>query len=221
MSFELRAARSIPLPNRTEGPCTPRPGGRIAWMVRLPLLVVSLVTSVTASAATYPTRSIGDWVLSASSDQKGCFLSRTYPAPRQTTLQLGLDTDGSNRVSILNPHWSIRPRQKLTLDFRLSNVAFPRHVAIGIASQDKRGFVSSFGRSFPASFAASRFLHVRRGDVPVEELDLDGSGAAIAELRTCVAHYRTAPGKSQSAPRAEARIPTDPFSNSPDRDSRN
>jgi len=57
--------------------------------------------------------------------------------------------------------------------------------------------------------------------VPVEELDLDGSGAAIAELRTCVAHYRAAPGKSQSAPRVEARIPTDPFSNSPDRDSRN
>lgn len=189
----------------------PRRAGRLPAMVRWPVLVVALLTPATAFAAAYPTRSVGAWVLSASSDQKGCFLSRNYPAPRQTELQFGLDIDGGNRLSILNPHWSIRPRERVTMDFRLSKIAFPRHLAIGIATGDKRGFVTSFGRSFPIHFAASPFLHVRRGDVPVEELDLDGSGAAIAALRTCVEHQRTTFGRSETPRRSNARIPTDPF----------
>ena len=172
--------------------------------------------STPATAAGYATREVGAWVVSVSSDQKGCFLARTYPEPRGTTLQFGLDVDGSNRLTLLNPNWSIRAREQLRLDFRLSNSAFPRHVAIGITPAGQRGFVTDFGATFPRNFAASAYLKVRRGDVPVEELTLEGSGAAIAELRRCVDRQRSSvTGKT---PRDDnGRIPLDPFAR---RDSR-
>ncbi|WP_341207844.1 hypothetical protein [uncultured Sphingomonas sp.] len=173
----------------------------------------------TPAAADYATREVGAWVVSASSDRKGCFLTRTYPEPRGTTLQFGLDIDGSNRLTLLNPNWSIRAREQLRLDFRLSTSAFPRHLAIGIATAGQRGFVTSFGATFPRSLATSDSLKVRRGDVPVEELKLDGSGAAIVELRKCVDRQR-APAAGKSMRDAGSRIPLDPFASDRPRDSK-
>lgn len=183
------------------------------------LALATTVASAPARAADYATRDVGAWIVSASSDQNGCFLTRIYPGPRGTTLLFGLDVDGSNRLTLLNPNWSIRARERLRLDFRLSNSAFPRHRAIGIASQGRRGFVTDFGATFPRSFAASDYLNVRRGDVPVEELKLNGSGAAIAELRSCVDHQR-APATGKSAKDGGGRIPLDPFARDTRRDSR-
>ncbi|MEH3105308.1 MAG: hypothetical protein PGN12_15590 [Sphingomonas phyllosphaerae] len=185
------------------------------------LSALALATSMAGHpvfAADYATRDVGAWIVAASSDQKGCFITRTYPAPRGTTLQFGLDMDGSNRLTLLNPNWSIRAREQLRLDFQLSHSAFPRHLAIGIAPQGKRGFVTDFGATFPRSFATSAFLKVRRGDVPVEELTLDGSGAAVAELRRCVDRQRT-PVAGKAAREGGARIPLDPFAGDVRRDS--
>ena len=149
--------------------------------------------------------------MAPSQDKKGCFLTRAYQRPGGTTLLLGLDIDGSNRLSLLNANWSIRKKDRQSLDFRLSNASFPKHLAVGMASDGKKGFVTSFGEKFPAHFAASRFLHIFRGDIPVEELDLGGSGAAVAELRRCVDLYRGKPatGARRSDPASD--IPIDPF----------
>lgn len=162
-------------------------------------------------AKDYVTREVGPWVVAASSDRRGCFLSRTYRGPRATTLQFGLDADGSNRLTVLNARWSIREKEQLRLGFRLSKASFPRHLAIGLVADGKRGFVTSFGATFPRDFAASEFLHIRRGDVPVEELDLEGSGAAVAEARRCVDQYRTTRAVSGVAREDAGRIPIDPF----------
>lgn len=187
-----------------------RPRRLTQAILRRCVLAALLGINTAAVAADYPAHSLGAWLVSRSNDQKGCFLTRTYPAPRRTTLQLGLDIDGGNRLTMLNAHWSIRPRERLAMDFRLSNAAFPRHSAIGLAIQGAKGFVTTFGRSFPATFGSSRFLHVGRGGVPVEELDLDGSGAAVAELRRCVGQLRSGSGATQSM-REEDKIPVDPF----------
>ncbi len=179
--------------------------------LRLAALIPALLLSTPSLARDYATRDVGPWVVSASSDRKGCFLTRTYDGPRATTVQFGLDADGTNRLTVLNANWSIQAKEQLRLTFRLSNASFPRHLSIGIATEGKRGFVTSFGVNFPTALAASNFLHIRRGDVPVEELTLDGSGAAIAELRKCVDLYRNAPAARPAAKAEKGRIPTDPF----------
>jgi hypothetical protein len=189
-------------------------------LIHLSALAAVMFFGTQAVAADYATRDVGPWVVSASSDQQGCFLTRTYPSPRATTVQFGLDVDGSNRLTILNANWSIEEKEQLRLDFRLSRAAFPRHLAVGIAAEGKKGFVTSFGASFPNIFAASEFLRVSRGGVPVEDLRLDGSGAATVELRKCVDRHRGAQAADGTVEEDVSKIPLDPFSVKARRESR-
>lgn len=185
--------------------------------LRLGLAVVAagLAASAASAADDYRLREVGGWTVAASQDGKGCFLSRAYDRRGGTTLLLGLDVDRSNRLTVLNANWSIKPRDRHRLVFRLSNAAFPNHLAIGVSADGRQGFVSSFGESFPARFAASTFLHVFRGDVPVEKLDLSGSGAAVAELRRCVDVYRRRPATDGRDGDRTSDIPIDPFASDP------
>ncbi|TGX54413.1 hypothetical protein E5A73_09020 [Sphingomonas gei] len=173
-----------------------------------------------ASAQDYPARDIGSWTVAASKDRSGCFLSRTYPGNGGTTLLLGLDVDGGNRLSVLNDNWSIKPRDRRKLTFKLTSGGYPNHAVIGMATDGKRGFVTNFDGEFPQHFAGSKALHIYRGDVPVEQLDLDGSGAAVAELRNCVGIHMAAPAARAGQARRSARIPKDPFAPDAKRKSR-
>lgn len=173
-----------------------------------------------ASAIDYAARDVGDWTVAASKDGQGCFLTRTYDRAGDTTLLLGLDADGANHLSVLNANWSIKPKDRLKLDFRLSNGGYAKHAAIGLRSDGKQGFVTSFEAKFPAYFARSNELHIARGDVPVERLNLAGSGAAVAELRRCVAAQRLeAKAVKARKPRGDD-IPEDPFAPSAPRRSK-
>jgi len=179
----------------------------------------SLAASDHLSARDYSSRTIGDWTVVASKDGKGCFLTREYERDGETTLLLGLDIDGTNRLSVLNANWSIKPEDRLKLNFRPSNSSYPAHFAVGIISEGKQGFVTSFGAKFPSYFAASRTLDVSRGDVPVERLSLDGADAAVAELRKCVDDQREKPAAAAGGKAHSDDIPKDPFAPAPARDS--
>jgi hypothetical protein len=47
--------------------------------------------------------------------------------------------------------------------------------------------------------------------VPVEQLTLEGSGAAVAELRRCVGIHVAKPATSAGERERSGRIPKDPF----------
>ena len=173
-----------------------------------------------ASARGYAPREIGDWTVTASKDGKGCFLTRTYKRPGDTTVLLGLDTDGTNRLSVLNANWSIKDKDRLTLTFRLSNSSYPAHFAVGIVSDGKQGFVTSFGAKFPSYFAVSKDLQISRGDVPVERLSLERIDAAVAGLRKCVDDQSGEPAAAPGGKPHSDDIPSDPFASAPKRDSR-
>ena len=169
--------------------------------------LIAMSATVHAAKRDDQIREIGDWTVTASRDGKGCFLTREYDRPGKTTLLFGLDGDGTNHLSVLNANWSIAPKDQLSLRFRLSNGGYAKHGAVGIAADGKQGFVTSFEAKFPVYFAASKVLDISRGNVPVEQLGLDGSGAAVAALRACVSLRR--------APARAGEIPKDPFA--PDR----
>ncbi|PCD03598.1 hypothetical protein COC42_04330 [Sphingomonas spermidinifaciens] len=170
-----------------------------------------LFVTLAAPAQGYATRDLGPWKVAAARDGDGCFMTRSYPRDGDTTLLFGLSADGSNRLTVLNANWSIKPRDRLTLDYRLSNRRFPRQLAIGLAAGDKQGFVSTFDAKFPAQFAAATSLAIFRGEVPVERLTLEGTGVAVAELRRCVAASKGAPAARDAGDEA---IPRDPFADS-------
>jgi hypothetical protein len=198
----------------------PQPSGRPAGPVARSFVSAAYITFMIAggfrmdahaAAHDYPSRDVGDWTVARSEDGKGCFLSREYDRTGRTTLLLGLDADGANHLSVLNSNWSIKAKDKLKLTFRLSGGAYRGHFAVGIVSGDKQGFVTSFEARFPAYFASSKDIYIARGDLPVERLSLDGSGAAVAELRRCVDNVRSDPGSRHDKNERGDRIPKDPF----------
>lgn len=188
----------------------------VVWaIVRSPFsafaVAIGIFASAHAAAPGYASRDVGGWTVAASKDGKGCFLTKEYDRTGETTLLLGLEIDGTNHLTVLNANWSIKPKDRLELTFRLSDSSFPRHFAVGIASGAKQGFVTSFGPKFPSHFAASRTLHIFRGEVPVERLSLEGSGAAVAELRRCVEVQRARPAVAAGEKEPSDSIPKDPF----------
>ena len=193
----------------------------IVWPLLFALVCATgLFASNPAAASNYASRDVGDWTVAASKDGKGCFLTREYERNGGTTVFLGVDIDGTNRLSVLNANWSIKPKDHLELNFRLSNSSYPAHFSVGMASEGKQGFVTSFGAKFPSYFAASKALQISRGDVPVARLDLDGSSAAVVELRNCVAAQREKPAAAAGGKTHPDNIPSDPFAPAPARDSK-
>ena len=185
---------------------------RASVRVFIPFAVLTGVFgSVPAFGQDYALRKVGAWTVAASRDQKGCFLSRTYDGAGETTLLLGLDIDGGNHLSVLNENWSIKPKDSEKLTFRLSNGGYPKQPVVGMASGEKRGFVTNFEPKFITYFGTSRTLHIDRGAVPVEQLSLDGSGAAVAELRRCVALYKAKGATGARETGRSDKIPRDPF----------
>jgi hypothetical protein len=171
----------------------------------------TLLASASAAARDYPSRPVGDWTVAASKDGTGCFVTRNYARRGDTALLFGLDLDGKNRLTVLNANWSIKAGDRMTLDFTLARSSYADHFAVGIVADGKQGFASSFDSRFPAAFAGSDRLTIARGTVPVERLDLAGSGAALAELRRCLTTISDAtPGA-----RMDDDIPADPFAPEP------
>jgi len=170
-------------------------------------VALGMAWSAAAQAQGYPARQLGDWTIAASKDGSGCFISRAFDRPGRTTLLLGVDRDGSNHFSVLNENWSIRPQDRLKLTFRLTQGGYPNHAAIGIVADGKQGFVAAFDPKFPTAFAGSKALHIDRAGTPVERLALDGSGAAVAELKRCV-EAQHGPAKAEAS---DEGIPRDPF----------
>ena len=115
------------------------------------LALVAMLSPTGASAADKDAmpRKIGDWTLAVSEDGDGCFLTRIYDRPGDTTLLLGLDRDGSNHLTVLNANWSIKPKERLSLDFKLTSGGYPKHFAVGLATDEKQD-------SSPASKSRSR-----------------------------------------------------------------
>ncbi|WP_260598558.1 hypothetical protein [Sphingomonas endolithica] len=175
------------------------------------IVVAGLFAIGPANAQDYAARDVGGWTVTASRDKLGCFLTREFERAGGTTLLLGLDVDGTNHLSVLNANWSIKPREQMKLNFRLSTGGYANHIAVGMASEGKRGFVTTFEAKFPAYFASSKVLRISRGDVPVEQLRLEGSGAAVAELRRCVWIHKVKIAGGGARKDRPDDIPTDPF----------
>lgn len=171
-------------------------------------LATAAVAGGRSAAQDFAAEQQGEWTIAAAKDRQGCVMSRDYGGKGGTALLVGLSTDATNYLSVTNRNWSIRKGERMPLDFRLSNGAYPGHEVVGLETDDGHGFVTSFEAKFPAYLATSRFLNVDRGDVPVARLPLDGSGA-VAALRRCVG----ALGKHDAASDTDGRaaVPTDPF----------
>jgi hypothetical protein len=193
-----------------------RKADRKAWSRGAALLLAAVSAAASPlDAAEYRAREIAGWTVSETTDGAACLMGMEYEGEGATRLVMSLDPEGSNRLIVTNMNWSIKEDEELTLDYALSNGTYAKHPAVGMRGDGRGGFVTGFEKPFPDYFAQSRYLHIRRDGTLVDRLSLDGTGAAVVELRRCVAAVRARAAAEAREKARWADIPTDPFKPDP------
>lgn len=164
-------------------------------------------------AAVVPVPGVGEvegWHVGAT--EHGCGISRVFEEGRHPTdLKMLLFADGRSALVLKNEGWSVKTGTKGTLDVVLDGQVFSGPAA---ASSDHAVMMIPNDAMLHA-FGMAKFLTAFWNEKPIENMPLDGSGAALAKARECNAGVRRA--KEQAAAerrrldRREQKIATDPF----------
>jgi TonB family protein len=153
--------------------------------------------------------SAGGWDVVEGDDY--CAITSEFEGPGDSELYVILQLDGKVIVSLSNNNWTIKEDDALELTFIVNGKAYGGGKALGAPLSGKPGFVTQFEPGFIDDFIKSKSLDVYKGKTVVDNLNLAGSAAGIAQARRCLSHLRI---EQQAAAREKARwshIPEDPF----------
>src|SRR3546814_10064345 len=90
-----------------------------------------------------------------------------------------------------NTGWSTSKNETYELDWDVNGKTYTGPaIGVGESYSSRKGFAGKFGGDFVEDIAAGSSLHVYRGDIVVDQLKLDGSGAAIAVAKRCLQTVR-------------------------------
>lgn len=173
------------------------------------LIAVALFLPTALHAQSYQPREVGGWRIAPMEDEEGsCFISLEYEGDGSTELFLTLDPTGKTFLLIRNDNWSIKAKEELRLNFSLSMGDYSDHTVIGT---ENRGFITTFEPKFIDYFAKSTYLEIDRDGQLIDSLKLKGSGAAVLELKRCVATIKRASEAMTKERKRLEHIPSDPF----------
>jgi periplasmic protein TonB len=142
-----------------------------------------------------------------------CFLTADYKGPGESTLSLAIRRDGTPVLMVLNYNWSAEKGEKYRdISFRLDGEEYGDGVATGAAISGKNGFMQPMNPDFLPHFVKSTYLHVYKADKLIDRLDLEGSAAAVAVVRRCVAYVDGLRRAEERERKRYEDLPTDPFS---------
>lgn len=155
----------------------------------------------------------GGWDVVSGDDY--CGMMSEFEGPGETSLMFTLYVDGSNMLIVSNGNWTAEEGKTYPLDFYLNGTAYGGGASVGMKTDYgiKKGFATKFSKGFEDDLAKGTSLKIYMGDALVDSLDLDGSGAAISRMRTCLAKVRQTRAAEEREKARLAHIPVDPFSN--------
>lgn len=144
--------------------------------------------------------------------EEACFLTTEYQGPGETRLTVALYRDQTALILVDNYNWSSKKDEVYTdISFRLNGESYGGGKAVGTEDGIRHGFGVRANADFLRDFTASTYLHVYKGQQIIDRLNLNGSAAAAAQVRRCVAHVE----KLRSAEERERKrwedLPKDPF----------
>lgn len=146
------------------------------------------------------------------SDGEMCGVGSDYEGDGETRLIVTINLE--DRVALLasNYNWSAKEGEKYEgIEYILNGSSFGGGVAVGIETDLRKGFVTTFPVTFLNDFAAGTSLHIYKGDKAIDRLNLKGSGAAVAHLRRCIARLKAVRAAENREKAKFADIPKDPF----------
>lgn len=149
------------------------------------------------------------WEISESDDF--CLMSMEYEGPGDSTLAIGLYSDGRIIVANVNYSWSAeKGRPYPDVSFLLNGKSYSG-TAVGVDILGKKGFAMKFGSEILADIAAAPAVHVYKGDALVDRLKLTGSAAALVVTRRCLASVRAKLAAAEREKQRWSDLPRDPF----------
>lgn len=166
-----------------------------------------------ASAAPSEARVWGapaDWVVTDSDTT--CGMEREFEGAGDTTMGIVLDVDHGALLFVSNYNWTIKKGDKfdviVSIDDRLLEGP-----ATGFEHGIHKGFTIPVRDEHVNAVAAGRGIDFYRADTKglIDSLKLDGTGAAVALMRRCLASVKARVTKERRDKAALAHIPADPF----------
>ena len=180
----------------------------------------NIISCALALAAASPlaaadwSREVAGWDVGRSGDT--CAMVMEYEGEGSTRLGLVIKDDAAKTyLAVTNFRWSTKENEAYELKFHLGKWVYTMP-SIGIA-QDliRRGFLTRAGKDFVADFAKASALTITRDETLVDDLSLEGSGAALVVLERCRRELaRDLEHQRRDRERLE-HIPVDPFASKP------
>lgn len=145
-------------------------------------------------------------------DDDNCSVFREFEGKGSTHLLLILFADGGSGASLTNTAWSTTKDEKYDLSWEVNGSVYTG-TAFGLGDKyaSRKGFGGKFGNEFIDDVAQGDSLHIYRGEVVVDHLALDGSGAAIAIARRCLQTVKATIAAAEREKRRFSHIADDPF----------
>lgn len=157
----------------------------------------------------YHPREVAGWTVGSVEDEGGsCMMYMDYEGIPSTRLALIIDWDSNPSLMIKNRDWTVKKNEKYKIDYELSFGEYRDHPTLG---WDDGGLYTKFDKNFSNHFAKSNYLNIYRDGIVIDKLSLKGSGAAVAELRRCVAHIQREADAINRERRKFDHIPSNPF----------
>ncbi len=142
----------------------------------------------------------------------GCYMASEYEGEGDTLLIVNVHADGEAFISATNYGWSAKEKQGYDLTYALNGRVFRGGKSVGIVDGLRKGFGARMPGDFLNHFAAASSLHISTDDgVVIDQLNLEGSAAGLAQVRRCVAHVKAVAAAAAREKARFAHIPKDPF----------
>ena len=188
-----------------------RPGPRTGEiMKRLICAVAALSAFATVSADARVWGRPSGWEVWDSEDT--CFTAREFEGPGSTLMLIGIKANGDQFLSFANYGWSARVDDHYRLRYTVNGRSYSDVPAIGFGSGGRRGFVTPTSDELLRDIEAGNAIQVHFQDgTLVDQLQLDGTSAAMALVRHCLATVRPRAERERRDRERLQHIPTDPF----------
>ena len=140
-----------------------------------------------------------------------CGISMEYEGEGATKLMIVGDGETDPIIHITNYNWTAKKDEKYTIQYHMGGYYY-EIPSIGVEfTGARKGFATYISDKFVDDFARSPSIQLQVGDKLIDDLKLDGSGAAIAKFRACIRVRKAEIAKLKADDERLKHIPKDPF----------
>lgn len=179
--------------------------------------ILSLFVAQNAAAKEWG--EVSGWSIEENSDQDGCLVGMEFEGKGETMLVISKSLDDEAMITVQNRGWTATDGERYDVKLAVGEHEYTAK-AVGVGkSYGHRGIVTGFNADlswdFFNDFRTGRSLHVYIGDTLIDQLDLEGSGAATFRLNQCVAHLKSLKAAELREKNRWEHLPDDPFAKQP------